>query len=83
MDKKQYLKKLNKILNKIDKLNFKAQKLKKIYNQINFKNINNIDFLKIEILLEKIGFLADEIAESEYLLNIKNYEESTFEKKWS
>lgn len=82
MDKKQYLKKLNQILKKIDKLNFKSERLKKIYKEINDKNITNIDFLKIEMLLEKIGFLADEIAESEYLLNLKNYEVTTSE-KWS
>lgn len=80
MYRKQYLKKLTKILKNIDKLNFNAERLKKIYSQINNKNIANIDFLKIEILLEKIGFLADEIAESEYLLNIKNYEEKVFKK---
>lgn len=82
MDKKQYLKKLNQILKMIDKLNFKAERLKKIYKEINTKNITNIDFQKIEMLLEKIGFLADEIAEYEYLLNIKNYEAATSE-KWS
>lgn len=80
MYEKQYLKKLTKILKNIDKLNFNAEILKKIYSQINNKNITNINFLKIEILLEKIGFLADEIAESEYLLNIKNYEEKVFKK---
>lgn len=83
MDKKQYLNKINNIIKKIGKLNFNAENLKKIYAEINSKNITNIDFLKIEMLLEKIGFLADEIAESEYVLNIKNYEESTSEKKWS
>lgn len=82
MDKKQYLSKINKIIKKINKLNFNAQNLKKIYAEINSKNITNIDFLKIEMLLEKIGFLADEIAENEYLLNIKNYEVKTSE-KWS
>lgn len=82
MDKKQYLRKLKQILKKIDKLNFKSERLKKIYKQITTQNITNIDFLKIEILLEKIGFLADEIAESEYVLNIKNYQTTTSE-KWS
>lgn len=82
MDKKHYLKKLNEILKKIDKLNFNTEKLKKIYKQINTQNITNIDFLKIEMFLEKIGFLADEIAESEYALNIQNYETTTSE-KWS
>lgn len=82
MDKKQYLRKLKQILKKIDKLNFKSERLKKIYKQITTQNITNIDFLKIEILLEKIGFLADEIAEAEYVLNIKNYQTTTSE-KWS
>lgn len=82
MDKKQYLRKLKQILKKIDKLNFKSERLKKIYKQITTQNITNIDFLKIEILLEKIGFLADEIAKSEYVLNIKNYQ-TTNSEKWS